>query len=56
MTTSQAGLASCGIDPLRAIFGQYATSAGVVTAISADGSPAGMTINSLTSVSLGPVL
>ena len=52
----QASLASSGIDPLRAIFGQYATGAGIVTAIPPDGSPAGMTINSLTSVSLGPPL
>lgn len=37
-------------------FGQHATGVGVVTAISPDGSPAGMTINSLTSVSLGPPL
>ena len=33
MTISQASLASSGIDPLRAIFGQYATGAGIVTAI-----------------------
>jgi flavin reductase (DIM6/NTAB) family NADH-FMN oxidoreductase RutF len=33
-------MASSGSDPLRAIFGQYATGAGVVTTISADGSPA----------------
>jgi len=56
MTVSQASLASSVIDPLRAAFGQYATGVGVVTAISADGSPAGMTINSLTSVSLDPPL
>jgi flavin reductase (DIM6/NTAB) family NADH-FMN oxidoreductase RutF len=56
MTISPAGLASCGTDPLRAVFGQYATGVCVVTAISADGSPAGMTINSLTSVSLDPPL
>ena len=52
----QGGLASSGFDPLRAIFGQYSTGAGVATAISPDGSLAGMTINSLTSVSLGPPL
>ena len=56
MTTSQASMARSGFDPQRAIFGQYATGVGVVTAISPDGSPAGMTINSLTSVSLGPPL
>ena len=56
MTISEASLASCGTDPLRAVFGQYATGVGVVTAIFPDGSPAGMTINSLTSVSLGPPL
>ncbi len=56
MTISQASLASSGFDPMRATFGQYATGAGVVTAISADGSPAGMTINSLMSLSLGPPL
>jgi flavin reductase (DIM6/NTAB) family NADH-FMN oxidoreductase RutF len=37
-------------------FGQHATGVGVITAISPDGSPAGMTINSLTSVSPGPPL
>lgn len=56
MTNSQASLASCGIDPLRATSGQYTTGARVVTTISADGRPTGMTINSLTSVSLGPPL
>ena len=56
MTISQASLASRRFDPLRAIFGQYATGVGVITAISPDGSPAGMTINSLTSVSLDPPL
>jgi hypothetical protein len=52
----QGGLASSGFDPLRAIVGQYSTGAGVATAISPDGSLAGMTINSLTPVSLGPPL
>ncbi len=56
MTIFPARLAGCGTDPLRAVFGQYATGVCVVTAISADGSPAGMTINSLTSVSLDPPL
>lgn len=54
MTILQDSLPNRAIDPLRAVFGQYATGVGVVTAISADGSPAGMTINSLTSVSLSP--
>ena len=31
MTISHASLASSGIDPLRAIFGQHATGAGIVT-------------------------
>jgi hypothetical protein len=34
MTISQASLAGSGFDPLRAISGQYATGAGVATAIS----------------------
>jgi flavin reductase (DIM6/NTAB) family NADH-FMN oxidoreductase RutF len=41
---------------LRAAFGQCATGVGVVTAITPAGSPAGMTINSHSSVSLDPPL
>ena len=36
MTISQASPAGSGFDPLREIFGQYATGVGVVTAISAE--------------------
>lgn len=39
---------------LRKAFGCYPTGVAVVTAISADGTPVGMTVNSLTSVSLAP--
>jgi flavin reductase (DIM6/NTAB) family NADH-FMN oxidoreductase RutF len=41
---------------LRKAFGQFATGVAVVTTRAADGSPAGLTINSFTSVSLDPPL
>lgn len=46
------------IDPqqFRATLGQFATGIAVVTAIAPDGRPAGVTINSFTSVSLDPPL
>lgn len=40
----------------RELCGQFATGVSVVTARAADGSPAGMTANSFTSVSLAPPL
>jgi flavin reductase (DIM6/NTAB) family NADH-FMN oxidoreductase RutF len=46
------------VDPsqFRQLLGRYATGVAVVTANSSDGTPAGMTVNSLTSVSLVPPL
>lgn len=41
---------------LRAAFGTFATGVAVVTAQTQDGRPMGMTINSLTSLSLSPAL
>jgi flavin reductase (DIM6/NTAB) family NADH-FMN oxidoreductase RutF len=41
---------------LRAALGHYATGVAVVTAVGADGHPAGMTINSFGSLSLDPPL
>lgn len=41
---------------LRAALGQIATGVGVITTLAADGTPAGMTINSHSSVSLDPPL
>jgi flavin reductase (DIM6/NTAB) family NADH-FMN oxidoreductase RutF len=41
---------------LRKALGQFATGVAVVTARAADGSPAGITVNSFTSVSLEPPL
>ncbi len=41
---------------LRRALGQYATGVTVVTTQSADGTPAGLTVNSFTSVSLDPPL
>jgi len=46
------------VDPsqFRQLLGRYATGVAVVTANAGDGTPAGMTVNSLTSVSLVPPL
>jgi len=46
------------VDPsqFRQLLGRYATGVAVVTANTAEGTPAGMTVNSLTSVSLLPPL
>jgi flavin reductase (DIM6/NTAB) family NADH-FMN oxidoreductase RutF len=46
------------LDPLRfrAMMGAFPTGVAVVTARRADGSPSGLTVNSLTSVSLDPLL
>jgi flavin reductase (DIM6/NTAB) family NADH-FMN oxidoreductase RutF len=40
----------------RRVIGGFATGVTVVTALTADGAPEGMTANSLTSVSLEPIL
>jgi 3-hydroxy-9,10-secoandrosta-1,3,5(10)-triene-9,17-dione monooxygenase reductase component len=49
------GAAERGADPdrFRAVMGSFATGVAVITSID-DGEPAGMTVNSLTSVSLDP--
>lgn len=46
------------MDPsmLRKVFGSFATGVTVVTAVGPDGRPVGVTVNSLTSVSLDPPL
>ena len=46
------------VDPsrFRQLLGRYATGVAVVTANTSDGTPTGMTVNSLTSVSLVPPL
>ena len=46
------------VDPsrFRQLLGRYATGVAIVTATTSDGTPAGMTVNSLTSVSLVPPL
>lgn len=46
------------LDPLRfrSVMGTFPTGVAVVTARRGDGSPAGLTVNSLTSVSLDPLL
>ncbi|MEU1387292.1 MULTISPECIES: flavin reductase family protein [unclassified Nonomuraea] len=41
---------------LREAFGQFATGVAVITTVTADGERAGVTVNSLTSVSLDPAL
>jgi flavin reductase (DIM6/NTAB) family NADH-FMN oxidoreductase RutF len=56
MLISRPGLERDGHKSLRAAFGQCATGVGVVTTITPAGSPAGMTINSHSSVSLDPPL
>ncbi len=43
-------------EALRTAFGHYATGVAVVTAVARDGYPAGITINSFSSVSLDPPL
>jgi flavin reductase (DIM6/NTAB) family NADH-FMN oxidoreductase RutF len=56
MLISLADPAAVGHKRLRAALGQCATGVGVVTTITPAGSPAGMTINSHSSVSLDPPL
>jgi len=46
----------CSPDRFRQAMGQFATGVAVVIAFAADGAPRGMTVNSLTSVSLTPPL
>ncbi|MEJ2538904.1 MAG: flavin reductase family protein [Gemmatimonadota bacterium] len=50
--------ATRALDPLhfRSVMGAFPTGVSVVTSRLADGSPAGLTVNSLTSVSLSPLL
>jgi flavin reductase (DIM6/NTAB) family NADH-FMN oxidoreductase RutF len=48
--------AHCAEEVLRTAFGQYATGVAVVTTVARDGYPAGITINSFSSVSLDPPL
>ncbi len=52
----QALVAEAAVDPLtmRRTMGRFATGVAVVTTLSEDGQPHGMTVNSLTSVSLEP--
>ena len=47
-----------GTDPttVRRVMGRFATGVAVITTVDADGNPHGMTVNSLTSVSLEPPL
>jgi flavin reductase (DIM6/NTAB) family NADH-FMN oxidoreductase RutF len=46
----------CPPDSFRKAMGQFATGVAVVTAFDAEGAPHGITVNSLTSVSLSPPL
>jgi flavin reductase (DIM6/NTAB) family NADH-FMN oxidoreductase RutF len=56
MMISRPGTERGGHKSLRAALGQFATGVGVVTAMTPEGSPAGMTINSHSCVSLDPPL
>ena len=49
-------VAEVGCRALRGVLGRYPTGVTVVTAIRDDGSPAGLTVNSFTSLSLDPPL